>query len=414
MKLAFVVQRYGPEIAGGSEAHCRALALRLSGSVAGLNGPEGTHDITVLTTCAPDYVTWRNAYAPGESRDGRVRVIRFPVAHPRRLKRFADVSDEVFDGHAPASRQDDWFRENGPDAPLLLEHLTAHGQAYDLVLFWTFRYATSYFGLPRVADRSILLPTAEDDAAIRLDVLAGFFRRPAGFLFLTPEEEALVRARAGRLPQPAATIGTGLDPAAPPRRDLLRGQGIEGDYVLYLGRIDRNKGGHTLFEYFQEYAVRPDALPLVLAGPSTLPIPPHPKIRALGYVSDELRESLLAHARVLIVPSRYESLSIVLLEAWNHGVPALVNAGCSVLAGQVGRADGGLWYRSSAEFQEALDRLVADDAARARFGQQGLAYVEREYRWPTVLARVTSLLRAVAAGRAPSTVTLPVESRSGG
>jgi glycosyltransferase involved in cell wall biosynthesis len=402
VKLAFVVQRYGADIAGGSEAHCRALALRLSGSVAGLADPRAAHQVTVLTTCARDYVTWRNAYPPGESRDGRVRVVRFPVARPRRMQRFAAVSDDVFDGGAPPARQHEWFRENGPDSPELLAHLSTHGHSYDLVLFWTFRYATSYFGLPLVADRAILLPTAEDDPAVRLDVLEEFFRRPAGFLFLTPEEQDLVRARAGRLSQPDAIIGAGLDRvAAPDSRDVLRAHEIEGDFVLYLGRIDRNKGCHTLFEYFQEYAAGSDGPPLVLAGPSTMRIPAHPRIRALGYVSDALREALLAHARALVVPSRYESLSIVLLEAWNHAVPTLVNAECAVLAGQVRRANGGLWYRSAADFQEALDCLVRHDDVRDRFGRQGLAYVEREYRWPTVLGRVTSLMDRVGLGRGP-------------
>lgn len=399
MKLAFVVQRYGADIAGGSEAHCRALALRLSGSVEGRSASHPVHSITVLTTCARDYVTWRNAYEPGESPDGRVRVIRFPVSHPRRRKRFADVSDEVFEAGASPARQEEWFYENGPNAPELLEHLSSHGRDYDLVLFWTFRYATSFFGVPRVAERSILLPTAEDDPAIRLDVLEDFFRVPAGFLFLTPEEQELVSARAGGVRQPSAIVGTGLEPAGPASPDVLRAHGIDGDYVLYLGRIDRNKGCQTLFEYFEECAARFDVPPLLLAGPATLPIPQHPKIRALGYVSDELREALLAHARALIVPSRYESLSMVLLEAWNHAVPALVNADCAVLAGQVRRADGGLWYRSAAQFQEALNYLVTNRTARDAFGRQGLAYVEREYRWPTVLARVESLLETVAARR---------------
>jgi hypothetical protein len=69
VKLAFVVQRYGADIAGGSEMHCRQLAERLS----------PRHDITVLTTCARDYVTWENAYPPGASMENGVRVQRFPL-----------------------------------------------------------------------------------------------------------------------------------------------------------------------------------------------------------------------------------------------------------------------------------------------------------------------------------------------
>ena len=90
----------------------------------------------------------------------------------------------------------------------------------------------------------------------------------------------------------------------------------------------------------------------------------------------------------------------MLLEAWNHAVPALVNGRCKVLAGQVRRANGGLYYRSSLEFQEALTCLLTQAERRDALGRQGLAYVEREYRWPTVLARVEGVLAQVAARRA--------------
>jgi glycosyltransferase involved in cell wall biosynthesis len=185
----------------------------------------------------------------------------------------------------------------------------------------------------------------------------------------------------------------GLDAAPPaPSREPVTALGLEGDYVLYLGRVDRNKGCHTLLDYFQEFAADGGTTTLVLAGPSTLRIPQHPRIRALGYVSDDVRHALLCHARALVVPSPYESLSIVLLEAWNRAVPALVNAHCSVLQGQVRRANGGLFYRSPREFAETLSWLLSHETQRVALGRQGLAYVEREYRWPTVMARVETLL----------------------
>lgn len=390
MRLAFVVQRYGADIAGGSEAHCREIAERLA----------PRHDITVLTTCARDYVTWENAAPAGTTVERGVRVTRFPVRHPRRLKRFADISDEVFDHDAPRHRQEEWFRENGPDAPALLDYLAMHGREYDLVLFWTFRYAPSFFGLPLVQERAVLLPTAEEDSAVRLSVLAGFFRAPAGYLFLTPEEEALVSGRAGQPLHPSATIGIGLEPAPPaPDRAALDRHGIPQEYVLYLGRVDRNKGCETLFDYFTTYAAQGNATPLVLAGPAKMQIPSHPDIRALGYVSDELRTALLAHTRALVIPSPYESLSIVLLEAWNHAVPAIVNARCKVLDGQVRRANGGLSYASATEFNESLRYLLSHPRERDAIGRQGREFIEREYRWPTVLARIETLLEQVIARR---------------
>lgn len=170
---------------------------------------------------------------------------------------------------------------------------------------------------------------------------------------------------------------------------------IPSKYLLYLGRVDRNKGCDALLENFQEYASTREDVTLVLAGPAKMQVPAHPRIRALGYVPDEVREALLAHARALVVPSWYESLSIVLLEAWNHAVPALVNGRCGVLAGQVTRANGGLYYMYPTEFDEAAEYLLTRPEERDALGRQGLAYVEREYRWPTVLARVEALLQEV-------------------
>jgi len=260
VKLACVVQRYGADIAGGSEAHCREFAERLAAH----------HDVTVLTTCARDYITWKNVLPPGESRSAGVRVRRFPVQRTRRLKRFAEISDIVFDGRAPDADQEAWFRENGPDTPALLDHLRQHGRDYDLVLFWTFRYAPSFFGVPLVQDRAVLVPTAEEDRALDLTVLQDFLRRPAGYLFLTPEERDFVSARAGARLEPAAVVGMGLEAAAPPAGDesrrVLAPLDLPGDFVLYLGRVDRNKGCGTLLDYFTEYAL--EHLTRTLAGAS--------------------------------------------------------------------------------------------------------------------------------------------------
>jgi glycosyltransferase involved in cell wall biosynthesis len=388
MKLAFVVQRYGAGIAGGSEGLCRELAERLA----------ARHEITVLTSCAKDYVTWEDAWPAGSSVENGVRVIRFPVSRPRRIKVFADLSDEVFEGGASRERQTEWFQENGPETPALLEHLRAHGQEFDLILFFTFRYYPSYFGLPLVAERAILVPTAEEDSAIDLDVLPEYFDKPAGYVFMTPEEQKLVASRALHALPPSVVTGIGLEPApsARPSRGLLDDLRIPPSYLLYLGRVDRNKGCDALLENFQEYAATRTDVTLVLAGPAKMQVPDHPQIRALGYVSDEVRWALLAHATALVVPSWYESLSIVLLEAWNHAVPALVNGRCKVLAGQVTRANGGLYYMFPAEFDEAADYLLGRQSERDALGRQGLAYVEREYRWPTVLGRIERLMETVS------------------
>ncbi len=385
MKLACVVHRFGADIAGGSEGHCRAVAEHLAAA----------HDVTIVTTCAKDHITWRNHYTAGESRDGRLRVLRFRVARERNLPRFIELSDLVAADRASPDEERMWFAANGPDAPDLLAHLGEHGREYDAVLFWAYRYADVYFGLPLVADRAILVPTAEEDPLIHAEALGELFALPRAFIFLTPEEETLVAARA-RSSAPSTVIGCGLDPVSNPA-DLsaLDGLGLNEPFVVYIGRVDPNKGCAALIRHFENYAAQRGSVQLVMAGPASMPIPEHPAIRALGFVANDVRDALLQKAAALVMPSPFESLSMVLLEAWNRALPALVNARCKVLRGQVERANGGLYYGSGVEFAAALDYLLDHPAEARQLGAQGLAYVDREYRWPTVMAKIEMVLRTL-------------------
>jgi glycosyltransferase involved in cell wall biosynthesis len=387
VRLALVVQRYGEDFSGGAEAHCRSLAQRLS----------ARHEITVLASCARDYLTWENHYPAGEDRDAEVRVLRFE-AQPRRPQVLREISERVWSGHATRHEERRWFEENGPVTPGLHDYLKTHGDEYDRVLFWTYRYWQTWDGLPLVADRAILVPTAERDWAIRMGVLGEFFRLPRGYIFLTPEEQALVEDRCeGALP-PSCVIGAGIAPdqgRGAPGRDTvdLTGLGIEDPYILYVGRLDTNKGCRSLFDYFTAYASTRDGAPqLVLAGQAAMTIPTHPKMKVLGFVDDSTRAALMAGARVLVAPSLYESLCMVVLEAWNVGLPVLVNGRCDVLRGQTVRANGGLYYRDFLEFCETLDFFMRQPEQAAVLGAQGTAYVEREYRWPTVMAKLEKFL----------------------
>jgi glycosyltransferase involved in cell wall biosynthesis len=404
LKIACVVHRFGAAIAGGSEGHCRAVAQRLAAG----------HDVTVLTTCAADHVSWRNQFPAGESLDQGVRVRRFPVARERALARYGEITERVFDASAGVAEEEQWFRENGPDAPSLIDHLRRHGTDYDRVLFWAFRYATTYFGVtavPAGRTRTILVPTAESDPVIRFEATARLFTRPSGFVFLTPEEAELVAAHTPSSLASSCIVGTGLDPstglraspstglrASPSTRAARPGpapapSGVGGPFLLYLGRVDPNKGCETLLRHYLRWSERTDLrVPLVLAGPANMPIPEHPSVTFLGYVDDARRDALLTAAAALVVPSPYESLSIVLLEAWNRGTPALVNGGCDVLRGQAIRSDGALYYRTADEFVHAVEQLLRNPDIRRQLGQNGLAYVDREYRWPVVMGKLEQFL----------------------
>lgn len=393
MRLAFVVQRYGPEATGGAEGHCRSLARRLARD----------HDVRVLTSCARDYAEWRNHYPPGEERVDGIRVTRFPVRQPRSTREFALWSDIVLRDHHTREDEHEWVRQNGPQVPELVAALAGLTDV-DVFVFYSYRYYPTVFGLPRVAERAVLVPTAEDDGVLALVTLRELLGRPRGLLYLTPEEQQLVEAAAANAQLPSAIVGSGIDVAdAWQAVDLRARFGLAGPYLLYVGRLDPAKGVDRLLDYYERFALgRPDAPPLVLAGSSVLELPAHPKLRYLGVVDEAAKFALLAGCELLLLPSALESLSLAVLEAWAMGRPVLVNAACRVLEGQCLRANGGLFYRGYAEFEPALERLLAEPELRAALGRCGRDYVAREYAWDVVAARARELLERVAAsaGRA--------------
>jgi glycosyltransferase involved in cell wall biosynthesis len=387
VKLAFVIQRYGLEVAGGSELHCRWLAERLARQ----------HDVQVLTTCALDYVSWANHYPPGREQVGGLPVTRFPVRRPRSEQRFALVQDLVFHDDHSLEDEREWVRENGPLCPALVEALPAVDA--DLFVFYSYRYYQSFFGVPRVPGRAVLVPTAEEDPAINLPVFGPLFRAPRGIVYLTPEERSLVQGVSGNASVPDVVVGSGINVADGWRDvDLAARFGISGPFLFYAGRVDRNKGADRLFTYHRRLCEAwPEAPPLVLAGKAVLPIPEHPKLRHLGFVSEAEKFGLLSACDVLLMPSRYESLSVIVLEAWAMGRPVLANSECRVLEGQCVRSGGGLFYRGYGEWAEALRLLMGQPSLRRALGEAGRAFVSREYDWDVVESRTASFLASLLA-----------------
>ena len=390
MRLCFVVQRYGLEATGGAETHCRWLAGRLARS----------HEVEVVTTCALEYNEWRNHYPPGASTVDGIRVTRHPVERPRDPRAFALYSDIVFRDHHTPGDERTWVEQNGPFAPALVESLPGLGHV-DLFVFYSYRYYTTFFGLPRVADRSVLVPTAEDDPAVRLPIFGPLFNAPRGLLYLTPEEQDLVGLTTGNVAVPSVVIGSGIHvPEGWRGVDPRAKFSLPERYVLYVGRIDWAKGVDQLVRYHQQLASEwPETPLLVLAGKPVIEIAPHPKLRCLGVVPDEEKCALMAGCDVLVLPSALESLSISVLEAWSFGRPVLVNAACRVLEGQCVRSNGGLFYRGYAEFAPALRLLLERADLREALGRSGREYVAREYDWDVVESRTNAFLARLAPSR---------------
>ena len=111
----------------------------------------------------------------------------------------------------------------------------------------------------------------------------------------------------------------------------------------------------------------------MLIGKEMLPIPDHPRIRHLGFLDDQDKFDALAAAELLLMPSYYESLSMVALEAWALGKPVLANGRCEVLRGQCIRSKAGLYYETQAEFVETLRAIADSRSLNAALGANGRA-----------------------------------------
>jgi len=428
VKLAFIIQRYGAEVLGGSEQLCRLLAERLALQ----------HDVEVLTTCARDYVTWKNEYPEGVDRIRGVTVRRFASAAERDIESFNKLSEWIYNN--PHSRADEleWLKQQGPWCPALIEHLKRHQGQYDVLVFFTYLYATTVLGLEVVPSRSVLVSTAHDEPAIRLGIYKDVFSKPAALCYLTESERRFVQEEFRERPLLEEVTGVGIDipqhnqyPRMPARVEAGDGDEAEagapeadedaspdvpahliergvvfrrrhrlyGPVALYGGRIDPGKGCEELLDYFGAYVGAGGEATLALMGVKLMSLPEEPYVRFAGLLSDRERLEALEAATVVICPSPYESLSLLALEALAVGTPVLVNARSAVLVEHCVRSNGGLYYADGDEFTECLTLLIRDTRLRTALGRNGREYIRRNYRWDIVLGKYERIFAKVRNAR---------------
>jgi len=375
VRLAVVVQRYGADINGGAELHARYVAEHLARHA----------EVEVFTTCARDYVTWANELPEGAAPVGGVLVRRFPVSAPRDVLDFARRSAMVFTRPHSVGDELAWLDSEGPTSPALLRALTAEQARFDWIVVFSYRYHHAFHAVRALAPKAVLVPTAERDSAVGLSIFGPIFRGVRALMFNSHEERAMLQHAAGR-DLPGVVVGIGSDVPERPRPDRFREKhGITGPFAIYVGRIDENKGCKELFDFFQRFArTMPGQLQLVLIGTSILPIPDDPRIRHLGFLPDEDKFDAMAAAEALIMPSYYESLSMVALEAWALGRPVLANGRCDVLKGQCLRSNAGLFYENYAEFAETLYAVTSGPGLSDTLGRNGRTYFRTHYAWPVI------------------------------
>ena len=386
-KILFVVQRYGLEVNGGSEAYCRQIAEKLS----------SIYDVSVLTTCAEDYVTWENKYQEGIEKINDITVIRKKVVEPRTQKKFSKATDIInFDKENLLSGIE-WQKAQGPYSLELLNYLSNHKEEYDVIIYMTYLYFTTYFGIQIAPEKSILIPTAHDEPPIYFGIFNSIFHLPRCILYLTNSEKNFVTKKFHNNYVNSDIVGVGIDIEKDVENINLKDRfSIEDEYLIYLGRIDESKGCKNMTDYFLEYKAKyNNNLKLALAGKTAMNIPVNNDILNLGFVSEIEKINLLKNSKALILPSEFESLSLSTLEAMYFGIPVLVNGKCDVLKDHAILSKAGLYYMNKLEFIESLAYIDENPEMMKKMGENGVLYVEKNYRWDVVIEKYKNAIEKV-------------------
>jgi glycosyltransferase involved in cell wall biosynthesis len=415
-RICLIIQRYGKTIVGGAEQLARCYAQLLKQFC----------EVHVATTCALDYTIWANELPAGITDEEGVLVHRFPtdfeqgedwhrlyelllLRHLVKPDVYSPAPPKLMDWPAfwheperkravqeaaatlPRAIQEAFIRLQGPYSTPLLDFLEAEQDHFDWFMFFSYLFPTTYFGFCRIPrQKRLLVPTLHDEPAAYLPVYAEMLRQFHGLLFNCAGESQLAQQIVKHGLAPGHVFGVPINAVAPDTKTIEK---FTGPYVLYCGRMDAAKGTNVLFDYFirfkQEY---PSPLKLVLTGQAVENVPKHPDILYLGFVNAAQKSALMKNAQVFLHPSAFESFSIVLLEAFLAGTPALVNSNSLVMSDHCRAAAAGLDYGGYGEFAECLSQLLEAPELRRRLGQNGSAYVEQNYTAAIIAGKLRQLL----------------------
>lgn len=383
-KICFVVQRYGLEVNGGAELHCRQLAEHLLPYA----------DIHVLTSKAIDYTTWSNVYEADIEDIHGITVHRFGVDREREVEKFNIMAGELDKGVVLNDfEEQNWVDEQGPLVSELIVYLKEHKNDFDAFIFFTYLYYPTVMGVREVANKAIVIPTAHDEPYLRLRIFENVFRCGKAFLYNTEEERRMVHKKFYNHLIKSEIGGVGVDvPSEVDSRKFKEKYQLD-NYIIYVGRIDIGKNCHELFQDFIQFKEHyPSDLKLVLMGKEVISIPQREDIVSLGFVDDADKFAGILGAKALVLPSKYESLSMVVLEAFTQKTPVLVHGYSEVLRAHCLKSNGGFYYNTQEEFIELLAYLLNHPDTARLMGENGYQYVNENYQWDIIVDKLRKLI----------------------
>lgn len=409
-KIAFIIIRYGEGVNGGAEAHCRMLAERLT----------PYYDVEVLTTTTRVFNDPTKDFPEGTSVENGVVIRRFKPApvdadryvyyyrHGKLARRIRVRLGRLGLLGLLTSLHPTWklgvraeqriFEAHANHTPQMMDYIREHRDEYAVFLFMNFYFSQSVFGARIAPEKSILIPLAHPDKPLYFAINLPMFTRVRHIAFNTPAEERLCRRIFGRAMAPGSIVGCGIEEVAPADWETVRTRyRLPEQYVLYLGRITRQKIGRIIPEFLKYKRKYGGDVKLVMVGGVDPEVgrPDSGEVILTGFVDDAEKSAIIRHAAVMINPSSMESLSLLMLEAMQNRIPVLVNGKSEVMKDHCKLSGAALWYDNWRDFRRKLHRLLEDRELRQRIAERGPAYVAEHYSWEVIIPRLRALIESI-------------------
>jgi len=176
-------------------------------------------------------------------------------------------------------------------------------------------------------------------------------------------------------------------------------------YILYVGRLSHRKGLFDLIECGKYVCSEHSDINFVIVGEGMLKnelqkkvdmIGLHNKFLFKGHVSKSELISLYQNAMIYVVPSHYEGLPTVLLEAMSCGLPVVATS----VSGNVDVVSSGtngilVPPKSPLEMAKTISILIDDNIARNTLGINARVTIEKKYTWEKVSKNVLQIYRGI-------------------
>jgi glycosyltransferase involved in cell wall biosynthesis len=372
LRVAFVAFRYGTDFVGGAESSLRTAARALH---------DKGHHVEVFTTCTRSDGHWRNELPEGSSPCDGMPLHRFPIdphdraRHLESIRRILQQEDQV-----PLEVEQEYLKHS-IHSIRLVEELRRRESEFDAIVVGPYIHGLTWDVAREFSKKVIVVPCFHDEPYARFHAWQSVYGRVGGIWYHSEEENQFAETELGLNHPGGMCIGTWLDTLT--MGDGERGRehvGTKRPYLVYCGRFSQEKNLPCLLDFAERYnAAKPGRFTFVFLGEGAVKVPDEDWTKNLGYVNDAVKRDLLTGAAALIQFSRFESLSLVALEAWAQGIPVLADGRCTVLAGHLQRCGGGTAIDSFDSFAAALDDLWSNAAAWHSRGREGQKYVREHY-----------------------------------